>query len=130
MQVSLRRTTARHGWGDFGQHGRHGEDEHRNLGPGLLESAYELCLAHELSLRRLRFDRQRAVRVSNKGDLLDCGYRLDFVVGDPVALLVNLNVTNLNFGLRRLTRKPDHLPVFPCLPVFLLIHFSLAARPD
>ena len=52
---------------------------HRHLGPGLLESDYELCLAHELPFRRLRFERQRAVPVSYQGVQLDCGYRVDFV---------------------------------------------------
>jgi len=44
-----------------------------------LESDYELCLAHELPFRRLRFERQRAVPVSYQGVQLDCGYRVDFV---------------------------------------------------
>jgi len=53
---------------------------HRHLGPGLLESAYEQCVAHELTLRGLRFERQRAVPLDYKGMPLECGYRLDFVV--------------------------------------------------
>src|SRR5438270_742054 len=104
---------------------------HRVLGPGLLESTYEACLAHELSLRRLRFERQRPVAVHYKGIIIDCGYRLDIVVHDqivielkaverllpihtaqlltylkltelPVGLLVNFNVGILKDGLRRL----------------------------
>ena len=119
---------------------------HRHLGPGLLESTYELCLAHELSLRGLSFERQRPVPVNYKGLLLDCGYRLDVVVTDtllnelksvgqltavheaqtltylkltglPVALLVNFNVTILKQGLRRLTRKSDPVFLSSCLPV-------------
>ena len=107
---------------------------HSHLGPGLLESAYEQCLAHELSLRGLQFERQRPVPVAYKGVRLDCGYRLDFVIEDrllveikavesllpvhqaqvltylqltqlPVALLVNFNAFPLKAGLRRLTRK-------------------------
>jgi GxxExxY protein len=109
---------------------------HRHLGPGWLESAYEQCLAYELSLRGFQFERQRPVPVAYKGVRLDCGYRLDIVVenkfivevkaierllpihqaqaltylkltGLPVALLVNFNVVVLKDGLRRLTRKPD-----------------------
>ena len=53
---------------------------HRELGPGLLESAYEECLAYELSKAGLRFERQRALPVHYKEVQLDCGYRLDFVV--------------------------------------------------
>src|SRR5712672_2707856 len=53
---------------------------HRELGPGLLESAYEECLAYELSQVGLRFERQRALPVRYKEVQLDCGYRLDFVV--------------------------------------------------
>ena len=55
---------------------------HRALGPGLLESAYEQCLAQELSLRQIPFERQRPVPVYYKGTQLDCGYRLDFLVAD------------------------------------------------
>jgi GxxExxY protein len=55
-------------------------DVHSALGPGLLESAYERCLAHELTLRGVRFARQVTLPVSYKGMRLDCGYRLDFIV--------------------------------------------------
>jgi len=53
---------------------------HRGLGPGLLESAYEECLCHELNLARLGFQRQIPLPVVYKGVRLDCGYRLDVVV--------------------------------------------------
>src|ERR1700742_2464130 len=53
---------------------------HRELGPGLLENAYEECLAYELSKAGLHFERQRALPVRYKEVQLDCGYRLDFVV--------------------------------------------------
>src|SRR6266545_411370 len=53
---------------------------HRELGPGLLESAYEECLAYELSKAGLRFERQRALPVRYKEVQLDCGYRLDLVI--------------------------------------------------
>jgi len=107
---------------------------HRALGPGLLESAYEQCLAHELSLRHLLFERQRAVPVVYKGIDLEVGYRLDFVVegvlvleikaverlapvheaqlltylkltGLTTGILINFNAQTLRQGLRRLTRK-------------------------
>jgi len=61
---------------------------HTALGPGLLESAYEQCLAHEFAAKGLRFGRQVAVPVSYRGCQLDCGYRIDFVVEDE--LLVEL----------------------------------------
>jgi GxxExxY protein len=59
---------------------------HRALGPGLLESAYEACLCHELNLRGLTFTRQVALPVAYKGVLLDCGYRIDLVVADAVVV--------------------------------------------
>lgn len=103
---------------------------HRALGPGLLESAYEQCLAHELSLAEIPFRRQVPLPVEYKGLKLDCGYRLDFLVDDrlvlelksveglsdvhtaqlltymrlaraPVGLLINFNVTLLKDGIRR-----------------------------
>jgi len=104
---------------------------HRELGPGLLESAYETCLCHELSLSGLKVERQRVVPISYKGILLDAGYRLDLVVENQViveikavsellpvheaqllsylkqigggrGLLINFNVKLLKQGLRRL----------------------------
>ncbi len=59
---------------------------HRTLGPGLLESAYEECLCHELHLRGIAFQRQVPLPVSYKGVNLDCGYRLDIVVQDELIL--------------------------------------------
>ena len=53
---------------------------HRELGPGLLESAYEQCLAAELSLSRIPFQIQVDLPVSYKGTRLDCGYRIDLLV--------------------------------------------------
>jgi GxxExxY protein len=57
---------------------------HRTLGPGLLESAYEQCMAHEMALQRLAFRLQVSIPVSYKGLLLDCAYRADIVVQDSV----------------------------------------------
>jgi GxxExxY protein len=59
---------------------------HRNLGPGLLESAYEECLCHELHLRGLDFKRQEPLPLLYKGLRLDCGYKLDLIVQDQVIL--------------------------------------------
>jgi GxxExxY protein len=59
---------------------------HRHLGPGLLEAAYEQCLAHELSERRVPFELQKPVPVEYKGVKLDCGFRPDFLVGGLVVV--------------------------------------------
>jgi GxxExxY protein len=59
---------------------------HRHLGPGLLESAYEECLCHELKLRGLNFRRQVSLPVVYKGVALDCGYKMDLVVEDRVVI--------------------------------------------
>jgi GxxExxY protein len=109
---------------------------HRHLGPGLLESAYELCLAHELEVRGLRIERQRPVPLRYKGIWLDCGYRLDLVVNEAlvveikavdrllpvhqaqlltylkltqlrVGLLVNFHAEVIKNALRRLTLSPN-----------------------
>lgn len=57
---------------------------HRELGPGLLESAYDTCLAHELTRRDIPFRRQVDLPITYKDVSLDCGYRLDLVVDDRV----------------------------------------------
>jgi len=59
---------------------------HKQLGPGLLESAYEECLCHELKLRGLSFERQKPVSIEYKGTKLDCGYRLDVLVENQIVL--------------------------------------------
>lgn len=59
---------------------------HKTLGPGLLESAYEECLCHELSIDVLSFKRQQHLPVGYKNIKLDCGYRLDIVVEDSIIL--------------------------------------------
>ena len=59
---------------------------HNALGPGLLESAYEACLSHELTLRGLPHRRQVELPVVYKGQHVECGYRLDFVVENAVAV--------------------------------------------
>ena len=53
---------------------------HRELGPGLLESTYEQCLAHELRLNDIEFKLQHPVPVEYKGIRLECGYRVDLLI--------------------------------------------------
>jgi GxxExxY protein len=88
---------------------------HRYLGPGLLESAYEECLCHELSLQDIFFERQKALPLQYKGISLDCGYRMDIVAANKIILelkcvdkilpvheaqlLTYLKLTNLKVGL-------------------------------
>jgi GxxExxY protein len=55
-------------------------DVHRTLGPGLLESTYEMCLCREPAIRGIPFERQVPIAVEYKGAKLDCGYRADIVV--------------------------------------------------
>ena len=57
---------------------------HRNLGPGLLESAYEECFCHELYTLGISFERQKPLPIEYKGIKLDCGYRMDIVVDSRV----------------------------------------------
>ena len=59
---------------------------HRSLGPGLLESAYQECLAQELALRRIPFERQRPLPLEYKGIRLECGYRIDLLVAGSVVV--------------------------------------------
>ena len=88
---------------------------HKTLGPGLLESAYERCLCHELNLRGLSFETQKPLPVVYKGKRLDCGYRLDMVVENTIILelksceailpihkaqlLTYLNLSGIHLGL-------------------------------
>jgi GxxExxY protein len=57
---------------------------HRTLGPGLLESAYEQCMAHELTLQDIAFRLQVATPIEYKGLRLDCAYKADVVVEERV----------------------------------------------
>ena len=63
-------------------------DVHRALGPGLLESAYQVCLVHELRERGLRAAEQVPLPVRYKEVQLECGYRLDLVINDCVVVEV------------------------------------------
>lgn len=103
---------------------------HRELGPGLLESTYEQCLAHELKVSGIAFRLQHPQPVEYKGFRLDCGYRIDVLVEDVLilelksveeikgiheaqiltymkladiqtGLLINFNVTKLKNGIKR-----------------------------
>ena len=107
---------------------------HGFLGPGLLESTYEACLAHELVQRHLHVERQKALPIIYKGVQIDCGYRLDLLVEDQVivelkavrnlepiheaqvlsylrlsgchvGLLINFHVRRLSHGVRRLVSR-------------------------
>ena len=109
---------------------------HMALGPGLLESTYEECVAREMQLSELTFERQVPLPVAYKGVKLDCGYRLDFLVegavvlelksadtlrpiheaqlltylrlgGWTVGLLINFNVPVLKNGIRRIVLNYD-----------------------
>ncbi len=71
---------------------------HRALGPGLLESAYEMCLARELHLRHIRFEKQRDLPVELT--YLKLG-------GWKVGLLINFHVPVLNKGIKRVVLKFD-----------------------
>ena len=103
---------------------------HKLLGPGLLESAYEECLAREFVLRGIPFERQKPAPIVYKEVKLECGYRMDFLVagnvvvelkavdgfapvheaivltylrlsGCRLGLLINFNVPILKDGIRR-----------------------------
>jgi GxxExxY protein len=109
-------------------------DVHRAVGPGLLESAYEECLCHELKLRNLDYERQKDLPISYKGVTLNTGYRLDLIVdkqlivelkscdsiqpiheaqlltylrlsGLNLGLLINFNVPVLKDGIRRIVNR-------------------------
>ena len=61
---------------------------HRELGPGLLESTYEICLAYELKEKGLKIERQKGLSVEYRGVHLDCGYRIDLLVENKVVIEV------------------------------------------
>ena len=59
---------------------------HRELGPGLLESSYQICMRRELTLQGIPFEYERELPVTYKGIQLDCGYRIDLLVLDSVVV--------------------------------------------
>ena len=96
---------------------------HRQLGPGLLESAYQACLAHELSLRGILFVSQLDLPLTYKGVQLDVGYRIDLLVDDKV--IVELKAVEKVLPIHeaqlltylRLLRKPVGLLLSFFVPV-------------
>ena len=107
---------------------------HSALGPGLLESAYQMCLVRELRKRGLTVESQVPIAVRYEGELLDAGYRADLIVegcvlvelksvetvlhihkaqllsylrlsGRQVGLLINFNVEHLRDGVKRVTNS-------------------------
>jgi GxxExxY protein len=59
---------------------------HKELGPGLLESAYEACLGHELTKRGYQVEKQKAQPVYYDSIVIDIGYRLDLLINDLVII--------------------------------------------
>lgn len=59
---------------------------HRNLGPGLLESIYEICLEKELKLRNVSVERQVYLPVSYKNEILELNFRLDMLVENEIII--------------------------------------------
>jgi GxxExxY protein len=125
-------------------------DVHRALGPGLLESVYQTCLAHELGLRGVRYISQAPLPVVYKGMALACGYRVDLIIEGtllvelktvdrilpihhaqmltylklldlPQALLINFNVTQLRDGLKSFVRTPGPSTVVDDAPVLVQV---------
>src|SRR5713101_3566348 len=109
---------------------------HSNIGPGLLESAYEACLVHELRKQGLRVSSQVGLPVIYDGERIDLGYRIDLVVDDlviveikcveainpvhqaqllsyirlsgkNVGLLINFHVAHLRNGIKRMVDGQD-----------------------
>ncbi len=107
---------------------------HKELGPGLLESAYEACLEHELTKRGFSVERQKLQPIHYDGIILDIGYRLDLLVNDLIiielkavaelapihqaqlttylklsrktlGLLINFNVPLIKNGIRRIANQ-------------------------
>ena len=108
---------------------------HQELGPGLLESAYEACLSHELRLRGVNHQLQLAVPLNYKGIRIDAGYRADVIVEEkllvelkavdkwlpihtaqvvtylrlkrfPLGLLINFNEVLIKIGIHRVLNVP------------------------
>ena len=95
-------------------------DVHRVIGPGLLESAYEACLAFELRSHGFRVEQQKPLPVVYKDVKLDCGYRLDIVVNDLVIVeikavekLNSVHEAQLLSYLRLLNFRVSLLLIFP-----------------
>lgn len=59
---------------------------HKNLGPGLLESVYEICLAKEFDKSEIKYQRQLYLPIIYKGEQLDANFRIDFLVEDKIII--------------------------------------------
>ncbi len=110
---------------------------HKELGPGLLETAYEGCFAHELDLRGVKYQRQLPVPLNYKGKVIEVGFRADVVLEQrflielkaveqlapihqaqvitylkllrfPLGLLINFNTILIKDGIHRVLNL--HLP--------------------
>jgi GxxExxY protein len=92
---------------------------HRQLGPGMLESAYQACLEFELTARGHSVERQKALPVTYKGSALDCTFRLDMVVDGKV--LVELKSVERLLPVHR-SQTLSYLRLSG-LPLALLINF-------
>lgn len=117
---------------------------HSKLGPGLLESAYEICLCHELSREGIPFKRQLELPIEYDGVKLDCGYRIDLLVdgsllielkaveaidrihtaqvitylkltGISLGLIINFNTVHLREGIKRVVNGHNR-PAPPLRP--------------
>lgn len=99
---------------------------HRQLGPGLLESAYEECLCFEFAEARISFSRQLALPLAYKGVHLDCGYRLDLVVESR--LIIELKAVEKLMPIHE-AQMLTYLRLSRC-PVGLLINFNSVILKD
>jgi GxxExxY protein len=99
---------------------------HRALGPGLLESIYQTCLAHEMALRGLRFEKEKPLPVEYKGVKLESGYRLDFVVDGKV--VVELKAVDSIHDVHK-AQLLTYLKLTGC-KVGLLLNFNSAVLKD
>ena len=95
---------------------------HRALGPGLLESIYQACLAKEFTLRDVKFVEQKPLPVEYKGLRLESGYRLDFLVEDKV--VVELKAVDSMHAVHE-AQLLTYLKLTGC-KVGLLINFNVA----
>ena len=99
---------------------------HRELGPGLLESAYEACLCFELGREGYQVARQKPQPVAYDGLLLDCGYRLDLLVEDEVVVELKAAARVTKLDERQLL---TYLKLSDCR-LGLLINFNVLALVD
>ena len=99
---------------------------HRTLGPGLLESTYAACLAHELTLRGVSFEKEKSLPVRYKDVLLDCGYRLDFLIDGKV--IVELKAVEALNGIHA-AQLMTYMRLMGCR-VGLLMNFNVEKLRD